>query len=93
MPVVKCPKCGEIFHSDELIPVQRLSPAARHILHRAPLTFLNGHIMPIQTLADLTGYSYSQTQYALRELAQAGYVHRIKRGSRKHVYCGVMTHA
>ena len=92
MPVVKCPACGEVIHSDDLIPVRRLSPAAQHILTKGPRAFLSGkRIIPIRTIAHTTGYSIAQTHYALRELANAGYIERIPRGKtgKRHVYQGV----
>ena len=89
MPVVQCPKCKAVFHTDDLIPVHQLSPAARHILHQAPPSFLHGQIVSVQVIADMTGYSRSRAHFALCELARAGYVERIPRGVRKHVYRGV----
>ncbi len=89
MPKVVCPRCGETFYSEDHRLLE-LSPAALHIWQQAPESWKRGKVISLQVMALHTGYSKSQVHRALLELEQAGYVRRIARGPRKHVYVGLI---
>lgn len=90
MTILKCPKCGAEF---ELVPVEKLSPAARRILEYAPRPFLSGHRVELAAIAYTTGYSIGRVHSALQELVRGGYVEALPIGPKKCAYRGIPRHS